>query len=68
MLAIMRSIDLVLVEIMLSMLKSQENCLRQENQKMKKRLSLEIWLNQRKNCQKVGIQQILTLQRPEQSF
>ena len=59
--ATMRSIDLVLVEIVWSMLKSQKNCLSQENRKAKKRLSLEIWLSQEKSCQKVGIQLILTL-------
>ena len=40
--ATVRLIDLVLVEMVWSMLKSQENCLSQENQKAKKRLSLEI--------------------------
>ena len=40
------------------MVRSQENCLNQENQKAKKRLNLEILLNQKKSCQKVGIQLI----------
>ena len=47
-----RSMDLVLVEMMQSTLKSQENCLSQENRKAKKRLSLKIWLNQDKNLLK----------------
>ena len=57
----MRLIDLVLIEMVWSTLKSQKNCLSQktclsqENQKAKKYLSLEIWLNQEKNHQKVGI-------------
>ena len=42
---IVRLIDLMLVEIVWSMLKSQENCLSQENQKVKKYLSFKIWLN-----------------------
>ena len=42
--------------------------LSQENQKAKKHLSLEIWLNQEKSCQKVGIQLISMLQRTDQSF
>ena len=50
---IVRSINLVLVEMMWSMLKNQKNNLSQENQKAKKRLSFKIWLNQKKNCQKV---------------
>ena len=69
-----RSIDLMLVEIVWSMLRSQEkrlsfeNCLSQENRKVKKRLSLKIWLSQEKICQKVGIQLILILRRSNQSF
>ena len=43
--AMVRLIDLVLVEIVWNMLRSQENCLSQENQKAKKRLSLKIWLS-----------------------
>ena len=71
--AIIRSIDLILVEIMWSTLKSQENCLSQKtclcqkNRKAKKRLSLKIWLSQKKSCQKVGIKLISTLRRPNQS-
>ena len=53
--AIKRLIDLVLVEIVWSMLKNQENYLSKENQKAKKYLSLKIWLSQKKSCQKVGI-------------
>ena len=53
--AMMRLIDLVLVEIVWSTLRSQENCLSQKNRKAKKRLSLEIWLSQEKSCQKVEI-------------
>ena len=43
--AIVRSMNLVLVEMVWSILRSQENCLNQENQKVKKYLSLEIQLN-----------------------
>ena len=43
--AMVSLMDLVLIEMVWSILKSQENCLSQENQKAKKRLSLEIWLN-----------------------
>ena len=59
--AIVRSMNLMLVKIVWSMLKSQKNYLSQENQKAKKHLSLEIRLSQEKSRQKVGIQQILTL-------
>ena len=45
-----------------------ENCLSQENQEVKKRLSLEIWLSQEKSCQKVGIQLISMLRRMDRSF
>ena len=48
--AMMRLIDLVLMEMMWDMLKSQENCLNQENQKANNRLSLKIWLSQKKSC------------------
>ena len=48
--------DLVLVMVW-STLKSQ-----------KKRLNLEIWLSQEKNHQKVEIQLILTLRKPNQIF
>ena len=47
---------------------SPKNCLSQENRKAKKRLSLEIWLSQKKSCQKVGIQLISTLRKIDQSF
>ena len=66
--ATVKLMDLVLIEIMWKMLRSQENCQSQENWKAKKRSSLEIWLSQEKSCQKVGIQLILTLQRLDQSF
>ena len=66
--AIVRLIDLVLIEIMWSMLKNQENYLSQENQKAKKCLSLKILLSQEKSCQKVGIQLILMLQKLDLSF
>ena len=72
--AIVSLIDFVLMEIMWNMLKSQENYLSQknhpsqENRKAKKCLSLKIWLNQKKSCQKVEIQLILTLQKLNQSF
>ena len=62
-----RLMDLILVKIMWGTLKiqencpSQKNCLSQENQKIKKHLSLEIWLSQEKNSQKVRIQLILIL-------
>ena len=70
----MKLIDLVLVKMVWNMLKSQENylsqktCLIQENRKAKKCLSLKIRLSQEKNRQKVRIQLILTLQKPDQSF
>ena len=37
--------DLILVEMIWSILKNQQNCLSHKNQKAKKRLSLKIWLN-----------------------
>ena len=68
MLAMVRSMNLVLVEMIWSTLRSQENHLSQENQKAKKHLNLEIWLSQEKKCQKVGIQLISTLRSLDQSF
>ena len=67
MIVIMRLIDLVLMKIVWSTLKSQKNCLSQENQKVKKYLILEIWPNQEKGYQKVEIQLNLILRRPDQS-
>ena len=66
--ATVRLIDLVLVEMVWSTLRSQENCLSQENRKAKKRQSLEIWLSQEKSCQKVGIHLISILWRPDRNF
>ena len=50
MMAMVRLIDLMLVEMVWSILKSQENCLNQENQKAKKCLSFKIWPSQKKSC------------------
>ena len=66
--AMIRLMDLVLIEMICNILRSQENCLSQKNQKAKKRLNFEIWLSQKKSCQKVRIQLILMLQKPDQSF
>ena len=66
--ATVKLIDLVLVEIVWSTLRNQKNCLNQENQKAKKRLSLKIWLSQAKSYQKVKIQLISILWRPDQNY
>ena len=57
--AIMRLINLILVEMVWNTLKSQENCLSWNNETAIKCLSFEIGLNQKKSCQKVRIQSIL---------
>ena len=59
--------DVMLVEIVWNVLRSQKNCLSQENQKMKKRQSLKIWLSQEKMCQKVRISLILPLRMSDRS-
>ena len=58
----------MLVEIVWSMLRSQKNCLSPENQKAKKRLSLEIWLSREKSCQKVEIQLIFDVMEDGSKF
>ena len=69
-----RLMDLMLIKMVWSTLKSQENhlsqktCLSQDNQKAKNCLNPKNWLSQKKNCQKVGIYLISTLKKMGQAF